>query len=117
MVQPVDGAVGAADLLGDLDRREAEHVTQDVDLALVPRQSGERGVQRASALGRVFARGIVEAEDLSVDVARRTRTTSTATLWDIRSSQATNGTSRCSYLEIAVMSLANTCWVTSLASW
>ena len=50
-------------------------------------------------------------------IARRWRMWSTATLRATRRIQAENGTSRGSYLWSFVISFANTCWVTSSASW
>ena len=53
----------------------------------------------------------------SVGVSRLARSWSIATLRAMRSSHAKNGTPRSSYLTIAVISFANTCCVTSSASW
>jgi hypothetical protein len=44
VVEAVDRAFGLAERLGDLERREADDVTEDEYLALVVRKLGERGV-------------------------------------------------------------------------
>ena len=87
-------------------------------LALVLGQLLEGVAQVAGLRSRlVWAWPVSVSRTSSVGTARRARMWSSAALRATRMIQAAKGTSRCSYLLIAVISLAKTFWVMSSASW
>src|SRR6202050_1030097 len=121
VTQAVDQFLRATGQLCYFRRGEPRDVAQPHDLALVRSLGCRESASRRSSLSRRALTGSAPSSvgvlTSSTGIMRWWRGWSTARLRATRMTHAKNGPSRSSYLPITWVSFANTCWVTSSASW